>query len=123
MHQARALYNYIYNAHLIYEGCNGGGGVSYRMAPTGLAQQQNKQWDVGLYPNPADNAVTLVSKNESEVLNVIIKDMSGRTLLQQSLKTSGFMANLELPLANGAYLATITNSRNEKLIKKLLIAK
>ncbi len=33
------------------------------------------------------------------------------------------MANLELPLVNGVYFATITNSKNEKITKKLLIAK
>lgn len=54
---------------------------------------------------------------------ISIKDLTGRTILNQNLKTSGFIANLDLDLINGAYLITLSNSNNEKVTKKLLIAR
>ena len=54
---------------------------------------------------------------------ISIKDLTGRTILNQNLKTIGFIANLDLDLINGAYLITLSNVNNEKITKKLLIAK
>ena len=52
---------------------------------------------------------------------ISIKDLTGRTILNQNLKSIGFIANLDL--INGAYLITLSNSNNEKVTKKLLIAR
>ena len=81
------------------------------------------RWDVDLFPNPATNQITIVSKAESESLKILIKDLTGRSILAQNLKTSGFIANLDFDLINGAYLITLSNSNNERVTKKLLIAK
>jgi len=64
-----------------------------------------------------------VSKIESESLKISIKDLTGRNILNQTLKTISFIANLDLDLINGAYLITIKNMKNETVTKKLLIAK
>lgn len=93
------------------------------MTPTGLAALQGKSWDAALFPNPASGLLSLSSSRASESLHISIRDVSGRSLLEKDLTTTGFMANLELKLANGVYFATITGSHNEKVIKKLLIAK
>ena len=64
-----------------------------------------------------------MSKIESESLKISIKDLTGRNILNQTLKTISFIANLDLDLINGAYLITIKNMKNETVTKKLLIAK
>ncbi len=79
--------------------------------------------DVDIYPNPATNQITIVSKTENEQLKIIARDLSGRAVLVMNLKTSNFIANLDLGLINGAYFITIANAKDEWVIKKLLIAK
>ena len=87
------------------------------------AKAVTKLWDVDIFPNPASNQLSLVSKTETEILNISIKDLSNRIVHQETLKTIGFIANLDLSLVNGAYLITISNQKNEIVTKKLLVAK
>ena len=79
--------------------------------------------DVEMYPNPAQNQLYIVSKTKSEFLHVIVRDLTGRLILNHELKTEGFIGRLDLNLINGAYFITIKNSLNELVTKKLLIAK
>ena len=123
VYQARSLFQLVsgqvYNAP---DGCSGA-----RPGNNLLLKQTKdlllKTWDVDLFPNPATNQITIISKVESESIMISIKDLTGRTILNQNLKTSGFIANLDLDLINGAYLITLSNSNNEKVTKKLLIAR
>ncbi len=110
----------MYNAG---DGCSGGARPANNLLPEKTEYFGLKTWDVDLFPNPATNQITIVSKAESESLKILIKDLTGRTILNQNLKTSGFIANLDLDLINGAYLITLSNSNNEKVTKKLLIAR
>ena len=80
-------------------------------------------WSIDIFPNPATNQITLVNKNETDLLTISIKDVAGRIVLLKHLKTEHFFVNLDLSLINGAYFATITNNKNESITKKLLIAK
>lgn len=110
----------VYNAP---DGCSGGARPGNNLLLKQTKDLLLKTWDVDLFPNPATNQITIVSKAESESLKILIKDLTGRTILNQNLKTSGFIANLDLDLINGAYLITLSNSNNEKVTKKLLIAR
>ncbi len=110
----------VYNAP---DGCSGGARPSNNLLPEQTKDLLLKTWDVYLFPNPATNQITIVSKIESESLKISIKDLTGRLILNQNLKTIGFIANLDFDLINGAYLITISNSNNEKVTKKLLIAR
>jgi len=76
-----------------------------------------------MFPNPANNQLTFVSKNESEKLKITIKDINGRIVKEVDLKTMNFIANLELERTNGVYIISFRNSNNETINKKLLIAK
>jgi len=105
------------------DGCSGGARPSNNLLPEQTKDLLLKTWDVYLFPNPATNQITIVSKIESESLKISIKDLTGRLILNQNLKTIGFIANLDFDLINGAYLITISNSNNEKVTKKLLIAR
>jgi len=56
-------------------------------------------------------------------MHITIRDLSGRLFLEKEIKTSDYKTDLSLNLINGAYFITILNSNNERVIKKLLIAK
>lgn len=123
IYMARALYlqimGKVYNAPFP---CNEREGSR----PTAISSQTKiaaKLWNVEIFPNPASNQVSLVSKTEIETLNICIKDLSNRIIFNQTVKTTSFIANLDLSLVNGAYLITISNQKNEIVTKKLLIAK
>lgn len=120
--QARALFNAIYNLDVVYPQC---GDAASKM-PNSIKNNkttQNINWEVSIFPNPANNKITVVSKKESEVLNIEIRDVNNKLLLTKSLNTSSFFANLDLALVNAVYFVTIKNSDNESVVKKLLINK
>ncbi len=123
--QARALHQLIFGQ--VYngpDGCAEGMGARSAVAPEkNHAQKVEQVWDVELFPNPAQNQLNIVNEKENELLKISIKDLSGRILLNKYLKTNGFIANLGIDLINGAYFITISNSNNETITKKLLIAK
>jgi len=56
-------------------------------------------------------------------LNITIKDLSGRIVLNRKVQVMDFIATLDIDLVNGAYLILIVNSHNERQVKKLLISK
>lgn len=76
-----------------------------------------------IYPNPATDQITLVSTIENDKLRVEIRDLSGRSVLSETLKLKGFFINLELNLLNGAYLIQVENLDHEKVTRKLIVAK
>ncbi len=121
VYQAIALYNTIFN-QVLFSDCSGSEGARKANIKQVLTTSENS-WDVDLFPNPATDQLTIVSKNESEILLVSIKDLSGRVIETQRLKTSNFFVKLDMSLMNGVYLISVTNANNEKVIKKLIIAK
>ena len=88
-----------------------------------MAEKTKKLWQIKIFPNPASNRVTIESNVPGDILMVEIRDLSGRLLFKQDLKTENFITNLDLNLIDGAYLVKITNSRGETLTKKLLISR
>ncbi len=83
----------------------------------------NDAWKLDIFPNPTANTFNMESNLDNELLKVEIKDLSGRSILEQMVKTKDYIATLDLSLMNGAYLIIVTNSRNESIVKKLLVAK
>jgi hypothetical protein len=81
----------------------------------------NSQWEINLYPNPASNMITIQSSTANDQIELSISDLSGRPILIQSIQLTDFFANTHLSLMNGAYIVTMINSKNEILIKKLVI--
>lgn len=125
VYQARALYQRITGR--VYNGPDACGGETGGRAAAPGSQIVNaaeyKQWNVELFPNPAQTSLNLVSKKENEQLHVTISDISGRKLIVKNLKTNGFIATLEFDLINGVYFININNTDSETVVKKLLIAK
>jgi hypothetical protein len=99
--------------------------VVVRVGYVGIEEQymKNNVWDVDLFPNPTQTHLNIINKNESEILNVVITDLSGRIVLAQNLASKNKLASIKIDLPNGAYFIAINNSDNEKVIKKLLISK
>ncbi len=61
--------------------------------------------------------------SENETLLITIRDINGKLIIDKNLTTSNFISKLDLDLLNGIYLVTITNTKNEKTTKKLVITK
>ncbi|MBL7930850.1 MAG: T9SS type A sorting domain-containing protein [Bacteroidia bacterium] len=87
------------------------------------AKFSRKGWDLDIFPNPTSGQISIVNKNSDQLLNIEVRDLTGRLMFKTYIKSIGFIANLELPLINGAYLVTVSNEKNERIVKKLLISK
>jgi hypothetical protein len=122
VYQARALYSYIYHTILDYNDCRTESARSGKQTEAASDQKITDEiWTATIYPNPACHEVTIISSSQNEDIKVMIIDLSGRTVLQASLKTTDFASKLHFSLANGAYVLIATNSHNEKIIRKLLV--
>lgn len=127
VYQARALYNLIYKTVLnVADNCKTQ--IAGSLLGTGQSNQTSLQnnWNVDLFPNPASDNLTVVSKTESENLSITIFDIAGKLVYKTSLQTANFISKLDLNLLNGVYLITINNNNNnnnESVTKKLVIAK
>ncbi len=118
--QARALYNSIFNDAPAFSICD----VSVaKMSSTMDSEKIENIWNLLIYPNPTTNKVNVQSNTENDLLNFTINDLSGRSLFNKDLKLNKFIASIDIDLAEGVYIIMITNSKNEKFIKKLLIHK
>ncbi|MBX3163414.1 MAG: T9SS type A sorting domain-containing protein [Bacteroidetes bacterium] len=124
IYKARALFNSIYNLVLAYQDCNvSGEEARFATAQSEISNQSTEHWSIEMFPNPAQNEVTLRSNNENEDLKIVITDVLNRKLLDKRVKINAFVTSMELNLINGAYVVTITNKQNKTIAKKLLIAK
>ncbi len=123
IYQARALYNAIYAVGTDYLDCSEESGA--RMAQINISEESKViyNWDVEVFPNPTQNNINIVSKTESEALNISICEVSGRMIISQKLKTVNHFANIDFNLLNGIYFLVIRNSANEKVTKKLVVSK
>lgn len=122
IYQARALYQVVTKDVIVFkENCEQVSNA--RQSKKSSITPSVANWDVQLYPNPTSGELNIVSKNNSEQLTVIIKDATGKIVNQNNLQVSDFISNLTLNLDNGLYIITITNNRNERTVKKLVIAK
>jgi hypothetical protein len=83
----------------------------------------SKIWHVDLFPNPASDQLFIASSTENEMLEVTIRDITGRMVLHEIIKSKSYISKLNLNLINGAYILTISNLHDECVVKKLLIAK
>ncbi|WP_317896835.1 T9SS type A sorting domain-containing protein [Aurantibacillus circumpalustris] len=126
IYQARALYKIMSKQPLYFlNDCEEEIGARY----SNPGSSENTKWinatklNVQLFPNPAQNSVTFLGKNESEDLFVSIRDVSGRTVLNKNLKTRNFSAKLEIDLINGIYFVAISNNQNKNITRKLVISK
>jgi hypothetical protein len=124
IYQARALRSYINKAVFTYnDNCEEIKYSARENTSTTVQEPKSNSLQVDLYPNPANNFVTLVSKQETEYLTIKVIDVNGKILKSEKVQTNKFIVNLELDLQNGIYFVDIVNDKNEKTVKKLVISK
>lgn len=85
-------------------------GFSYATTSVGTIQNDTK---VDVYPNPA-NSVVQISSDKSITGNVIIMDMSGRTVAQEKMNGSAHSLSVS-NLANGLYFYKIVDAENTQI--------
>lgn len=122
VYQGQALYNTIYHK-ILNSDCGSGDDARKAYQNNNITPNIKSRFNIELFPNPAKDLVTIKNSQENGRLNVSVKDLSGRIVFNTVVEVKAFIANLEINLLNGAYLILITNSKNEQITKKLLIAK
>lgn len=96
--------------------------IVIRLDYVGLKENKTLRGKVDVFPNPAQDQLYIVTANSSEILQIMIADLTGRVVKRQELRISENKGILKLGLFNGAYLITIVNSQEETVTKQLLIS-
>ncbi|MBS1652976.1 MAG: T9SS type A sorting domain-containing protein [Bacteroidetes bacterium] len=95
--------------------------------PSGLNESNGLNNSIFMFPNPAEDKLNIEFKNiHSGVFKITLASALGSSLLQKTVKVdaNNKTTTLNLNLANGVYLVSITNiNTNETSCKKLLIAR
>lgn len=81
--------------------------------------EENSEFDVNVYPNPADDQVTVVW-NELDDIQVQIFDLQGRLMLDQQ----SYGEQLQMPvqgLSNGMYIVRVASLTNQRTSTKRLM--
>jgi hypothetical protein len=142
VYEARALYNQIYQTTEQYNdnncvplgyvwgrttGANGNENSDLEQELISHEKAMKQKFTLTpvyeLYPNPAQNEVSIYALNNSGKLDVTIQDVSGKILLQKTINTNVNGTILELNLLNGIYFVNLINETGNKTVKKLVIAK
>ncbi len=88
---------------------------------TGIEQQIQNISDINLYPNPANNNITLsYNVKENEMLTTTIYDVSGRTISSSSsIPTIGYnRVNIDLSdLTTGMYQIELRNKNSRNILR------
>jgi hypothetical protein len=129
IHQARALYQAIYNVNVNYMDCFEGE-PSERKSNNVESKKEDLELNnltnisnIEIFPNPANSRLYITTVGNSENLEITFKDLTNRTIATRKIKTLNNLGVLDIELINGIYFVTIINDANEKFIKKVLIAK
>jgi hypothetical protein len=76
-----------------------------------------------LYPNPAQDEVSIYSLNTSGKLEITVLDVNGKIVLTKSMLIESGETQLKLNLLNGIYFVNLVDETGTKTVKKLVIAK
>lgn len=68
---------------------------------------------INIYPNPAKDQITIVNKNEEQIVGMIIYDMMGNRLMSRNISDSNMTKKVDInSLANGTYILEILMDSN-----------
>lgn len=124
VNKARALYNLVFkNSYNYINNC----AASKPLKPLGqYSENKNlnvQDWYVKIYPNPANDRISIETNTKTGEVTIEIADLTGRRVLTKQIKILDFFITLEIDLFNGVYLLTLINNENRTATKKLVIAK
>lgn len=89
--------------------------------PVGLYEQNNFSADqyYSVYPNPANNIVTVLSNNK-QTIRFVLRDMLGKIILEENIFASEHAISTN-ELSEGIYLLQIISEKNQVHTQKLII--
>jgi hypothetical protein len=77
--------------------------------------------DIGIYPSPAKNLITIEGKFYSQTLNISVMDLAGKTIAAYRKNYTGPLSIPVNNLANGTYILQVSNGQttiNKKFVKE-----
>ncbi|MBR5029427.1 MAG: T9SS type A sorting domain-containing protein, partial [Bacteroidales bacterium] len=93
-----------------------------RFSIAGIDTPQDEESSLSLYPNPADNEVSVIINSEAGEYSIDIVDMKGRIVKTQVANVTDNTTTVVLDistLARGTYFAKISNGET-KAVRKLI---
>jgi hypothetical protein len=86
-------------------------------------ESKNKEvFDVELYPNPAGNNFFISIKElEAQEINLEISNSHGQLISVKNILLTNGLINVDSKWPSGMYLVKIKNSKNEEVVKKLIV--
>ncbi|WP_294733940.1 PQQ-dependent sugar dehydrogenase [uncultured Flavobacterium sp.] len=96
-------------------------GNVYRIIDSALSTQQNTNKTFSIYPNPADDVVTIQSGNGVIPTAVVVYDMSGKVLLTKAFNNVDDTTIITDALPSGLYLLDVTGNDGAHYNYKLSI--
>jgi hypothetical protein len=85
------------------------------LAPSGIDQLIIES--ISIYPNP-NNGLFVITQNESEYTNLVIRDVTGRIIQKQTITES--KVEVKLNSATGVYFVELSNNKTS-LVKRIVI--
>ncbi|MGJ8593711.1 MAG: PQQ-dependent sugar dehydrogenase [Aquaticitalea sp.] len=108
-----------FNGELYIAGINSG--IVYKLVDPTLTVAEMENSAIKLFPNPAHDAITLDLSDSSMVIEyVAIYNIQGKILISHSDLGHGSLTISTKDLEMGVYFVEITNSHNQRTIKKLI---
>ena len=84
--------------------------------------QENKNSKFNMYPNPANNNITLSSSNYEEIYKIIITDLTGRIINNKDLELPSTEINVDISMLGvGTYIVNIVTSNNNYNLKLVIV--
>jgi hypothetical protein len=95
-----------------------------KLSGVGINEKHDNTADVQVYPNPLRDKMTVYFlESSSQVRKLTLKDLSGRTVMQQNVSGSESRWSMEMTSLNpGIYLLQVT-SGDQSVIKKVIISR
>jgi hypothetical protein len=120
IYQARALYNVLYDDIFETEECPPYTGAKQR---TILGDTETEVFDVSIYPNPTNSKINFVPSLNSNIIEVHVLDITGRSILIERLNTGNLPGTMNFQLSNGLYLIKFISAKHEAVTKHFIISK
>lgn len=84
-------------------------------------QNQTSNSNISIYPNPNNGSFTLSNLNTREEYNLEVKDVLGRTVYTDVIKSNSSKANIKLNQAAGVYWLQITSKLGGVEVHKVVV--
>ena len=87
-----------------------------------LANDQFSSTNLSVYPNPANEIITIQLNSNSFIKQIQLIDMLGRVIKKESYSSSNYSEVMNLKeVGSGTYFVEVTTDSNKKEIKKIII--